>query len=335
MAGTANLNGAEPGWGERLGGISVIIATYKRPHLIGRALDSVAAQALRPAEIIVVDDCSGDETEEVVLSWAERSDIPVRFVAMEANSGAGAARNRAMALAGGEYAAFLDSDDEYLPGALERLVEPLTHLPGAVVSFADARIVEAGIQTDQFLMSRALPIDACQPTAHTGVFQLKDPVSTLLLTSMIPTCAAVFRRDAAIGAGMMPEYRFGEDWLFWLRLTSHGSFVCRFAPVARVHRQDDNLTGEAGAAQASAQVLMGLLAIRAGHVGVKLEPGKLAVLQGGIDEAVKAWRYHNSRLGIRGYIRALGSAAGRETGGMLGHLLADPKSVLRAALSGF
>jgi hypothetical protein len=333
VADTANSNGTEPGCGERPAGISVIIATYKRPHLIGRALDSVAAQALRPAEIIVVDDCSGDDTEEVVLSWASRSDIPVRFVAMESNRGAGAARNRAMAIAGGEYVAFLDSDDEYLPDALERLVEPLTHLPGAVVSFADARIVEAGTQTDQFLMSRALPVDGCQPTARAGLYQLKDPASTLLLTSMIPTCAAIFRRDAALRAGLMPEYRFGEDWLFWLRLTGHGSFVCQFAPVARVHRQDDNLTGEAGAAQASTQVLMGLLAIRAGHVGVDLAPGNLAVLEGGIDEATKAWRYHNSRLGIRGYIRALASAAGRETGGVLRHLLTDPKGVLRAALS--
>lgn len=333
MADTNNLNNARSACGKRLASISVIIATYKRPHLVSRALDSIAAQSLRPVEIIVVDDCSGDETESVVLAWAARNDIPVRYVAMESNRGAGAARNRAMAIAGGEYLAFLDSDDEYLPGALQQLAEPLIHLPGAVVSFADAHIIEAGAQTDQFLMSRALPMDACLPTAHAGLYQLKDPVGTLLLTSMIPTCAAIFRRDAAFRAGMMPEYRFGEDWLFWLRQTRHGSFVCQFAPVARVHRQDDNLTGRAGAAQASTHLLMGLLAIRAGRVAVDLEPCHLAALQCGIGEATKDWRYHNSRLGIRGYIRALGSATGRETGGVLRHLLSDLKSVFRAALS--
>lgn len=334
LAGTANLDPATSGDGQRVAGISVIIATYKRPHLIRRALDSVAAQTLRPAEIIIVDDCSGDDTQAVVHSWSVRNDVPVRFVAMESNRGAGAARNRAMAVARGEYVAFLDSDDEYLPHALEQLVEPLLHFPAAVLSFADARIVEAGGETDQLLMSRALPMDACLPTAHEGLFQMKDPVETLLLTSMIPTCAAIFRRDAALRAGMMPEHRFGEDWLFWLRLTGHGSFVCRFAPVAKVHRQDDNLTGDAGAAQASTQVLMGLVEIRAGHVGVALEPRNLAVLQRGMGEATKAWRYHNSRLGIRGYLRAVCSAAGRESGGVLRHLLSDPKSVLRAALSG-
>lgn len=322
------------GGGDRVGDVSVVIATYKRPHLIERALDSVARQTVRPAEILVVDDCSRDHTEDVVRAWSERMAIPIRFVRMERNGGAGAARNRAMALAGQAYVAFLDSDDEYLPNALEVLLEPLSLYPDAVVSFADARIVSDGRLLPDMLMSRALPSEACAPTDHVEIRRLKDPVETLLLTSMIPTCAAAFRRDAAVAVGLMPEYRFGEDWLFWLRLSSRGDFLCRFAPVARVHRQDDNLTGDASVAEASAQVLRGLLALLSGQAGVPLEERHKALLQAAIGDQTRIWRYQRSRLGLSRYIRALRGEVGRMTGGAFAHLRSDPKSLLRAVLSG-
>jgi|GEM_PF-1618765 len=316
--------------------IAVIIATYKRPHLIERALDSVAAQTLRPAEIIVVDDCSGDHTGEVVRAWSMARAVPVHFIAMAENSGVGAARNRALEQARSEYAAFLDSDDEYLPDALERLSTPLLDRPEAVVSFADASVIHADGRPSFLLMSRALSAEKdCVPVEGTGgkLLRLADPKSTLLLTSMIPTCSAVFRLEAARNVGFMPEDRFGEDWLFWLRMTDQGSFLCRFTTVAQVHRQEDNLTGSTHSTTSSRMVLRAFFGLLQGQSGVTLDDVTVGRLKRAIAAEVRNWRYQHSRLGLRAYLQALDSEEGRMTGGRLRHLLADPKSVLRAFAS--
>lgn len=94
--------------------ISVIIPTFNRAHLIRRALDSAVAQAREGDEIIVVDDGSVDDTQSVV----SRCDNRVRYV-RTANGGAGAARNRGVLEAHGDLVAFLDSDDEWMPGKLD------------------------------------------------------------------------------------------------------------------------------------------------------------------------------------------------------------------------
>lgn len=94
--------------------LSAIIPTYNRAHLIGRALRSVLA-SIRPGdEVIVVDDGSTDDTERVVRDFGER----VTYV-RSSNGGAGRARNIGVSVARHPLLAFLDSDDEWIPGELE------------------------------------------------------------------------------------------------------------------------------------------------------------------------------------------------------------------------
>jgi glycosyltransferase involved in cell wall biosynthesis len=93
--------------------ITIIVPTYNRAHLIARALKSVANQCLPQDEVIVVDDASTDDTERVV------SDFPgVRYERIT-HGGAGKARNTGVSLARHSLVAFLDSDDELLPGTLD------------------------------------------------------------------------------------------------------------------------------------------------------------------------------------------------------------------------
>lgn len=96
--------------------VSVIIPTYNRAHLIGRSIQSVLDQTYRDFEIIVVDDGSSDNTEEVITGFI---DARIRYVRHQQNKGAGAARNTGIKLAKGKYIAFQDSDDEWLPTKLE------------------------------------------------------------------------------------------------------------------------------------------------------------------------------------------------------------------------
>ncbi|MEC4685991.1 MAG: glycosyltransferase [Nitrospirota bacterium] len=97
--------------------VSVIVPSYNRAHLLVRALQSILNQTYRDFEVIVVDDGSTDNTEEIVRSF---SALDIRYVRHESNKGEAAARNTGVLTAKGEFIAFLDSDDEWLPEKLEK-----------------------------------------------------------------------------------------------------------------------------------------------------------------------------------------------------------------------
>ena len=96
---------------------SVVIPTFNRARLVGRAIRSVLAQTIDDFEVLVVDDGSTDGTREAVEGFA---DPRVRLVALTRNQGAAAARNAGIAAARGALISLLDSDDEYSPVLLER-----------------------------------------------------------------------------------------------------------------------------------------------------------------------------------------------------------------------
>ncbi len=96
--------------------ISVILPTFERGDLLPRSISSVLAQTFTDWELIVIDDGSTDATTDVVAAWRQTSS-QIRYV-RQTNQGVGAARNRGVTEARGEYIACLDSDDEYLSSHL-------------------------------------------------------------------------------------------------------------------------------------------------------------------------------------------------------------------------
>lgn len=96
--------------------ISVVIPTYNRAHLIKESIQSVLNQTLQPYEIIVVDDFSTDNTEEVVNSF---NSPLIKYVKNQRKKGANGARNTGILMAQGEYIAFHDSDDLWFSEKLE------------------------------------------------------------------------------------------------------------------------------------------------------------------------------------------------------------------------
>jgi glycosyltransferase involved in cell wall biosynthesis len=106
--------------------VSVIIPTYNRADQIEEAARSVLDQTYSNLELLIVDDCSTDNTEEVVKSI---DDDRVKYLKHKTNKGQGPARNTAIERAKGEYIAFLDSDDRWLPSKLEKQINVLEKAP--------------------------------------------------------------------------------------------------------------------------------------------------------------------------------------------------------------
>ncbi|MCK5342735.1 MAG: glycosyltransferase family 2 protein, partial [Candidatus Heimdallarchaeota archaeon] len=99
--------------------ISIIIPTYNREKLILNALDSIFNQTFQDYEILIIDDASTDNTEQVIK---ELNHSKIKYLKLEKNSGQCIARNFGAKRAQGQFIAFLDSDDEWLPQKLENQV---------------------------------------------------------------------------------------------------------------------------------------------------------------------------------------------------------------------
>jgi glycosyltransferase involved in cell wall biosynthesis len=112
--------------------VSVVVPTYNRAHLVGRAVESVLAALAPGDELIVVDDGSTDATEQSLEPYAGR----IRYV-RQTHAGAGRARNRGIEEATHPLLAFLDSDDEWMPGGLTLGRRLLEARPDVLFSFTD------------------------------------------------------------------------------------------------------------------------------------------------------------------------------------------------------
>ena len=113
---------------ERKPQLTVIIPTYNRGWILKEAIDSVLTQDYKDFELIVVDDGSTDNTSEILASYG--NDIKVLF---QENKGVSAARNRGIAEASGQFIAFIDSDDLWLPQKLSTQVEFFNQTPDALI----------------------------------------------------------------------------------------------------------------------------------------------------------------------------------------------------------
>jgi glycosyltransferase involved in cell wall biosynthesis len=195
--------------------VSVIIPVFNRPSQLRRALESVLAQSFDDFEIIVVDDGS---TEDLWAKVPALGQPRVRYIRQQ-NQGTGAARNKAVEAARGEYISFLDSDDVFLEDNLKLLYEQLGRQPGAAVAHGWSLLVDqAGRETQ-----RTRP-ELVGRVPQQYLISNPTPVGTLLIRRQC--FEAGHRFDANL-----PLY---EDWDLWMRLAFHYDFSCVRARVARI-----------------------------------------------------------------------------------------------------
>ncbi|GGP27875.1 glycosyltransferase family 2 protein [Silvimonas amylolytica] len=113
--------------------VSIVVPSYKRAHLLEQTLPTYLQEHV--IELILVDDCSPDNTQEVVARLTA-SDSRIRYVRQDHNQGQMAAKNRGKAMARGQYIYFGDDDSVLLPGSITALLETMQSHPGSVVGTA-------------------------------------------------------------------------------------------------------------------------------------------------------------------------------------------------------
>jgi glycosyltransferase involved in cell wall biosynthesis len=187
--------------------ISVIIPAFNAERYIGQALESVASQTYQNWEILVTNDGGTDDTLRIVAEFAQRISQPVRVLEHEQNSGLSAARNTAMRAARGEYIAFLDADDFWLPDHLESVCALLA--PGT----ADLVYAECFV----FRNTASGEIELLP----SGAFEVTKPPVDLFRRNFInPSGGAITRQLMEKVGGFGP--RRVEDLDYWIRAAALG-----------------------------------------------------------------------------------------------------------------
>lgn len=184
--------------------VSVIMPAFNMAGFLASSMESVLNQSHRALELIVIDDCSTDQTREVANTFAAR-DSRVRVLHSSENLGGAGARNMGLKAARFSYVAFIDGDDLWDPEKLARQIK--------VVKEQDAQLVYTAIQkVDSF---------GHQFGAVQSVERHVD--YTTLLANPLIGCSSVLLDYDAVGRPKMPDIRKRQDFAFWLKLLREGA----------------------------------------------------------------------------------------------------------------
>jgi glycosyltransferase involved in cell wall biosynthesis len=217
--------------------VSVLIPTYNRSYIIRDALESALAQTFQDFEIVVVDDGSNDNTEEIVKSL--RSD-KIRYIRHETNRGCSAACNTAMSAAAGQLLAFLDSDDLWKPEYLERQVRFLDAHPDIDLVFTDMQLQEKSTTYPSLMgLMKCFP-RMLQPGQVEYVFSGREMYICLLEEVPVKPTATVLRRELfQQGGGFNETWPSGTDWDLFLRFSKLADFGYIHLPLVIQRRTPD------------------------------------------------------------------------------------------------
>lgn len=214
---TTNLNSNIPS--ENL--ISIITPTYNCGNFIAQTIESILSQTYQNWEMIIVDDCSTDDTQTMVEQY---TDSRIHYHRLEKNSGAAVARNTALSLAKGRWIAFLDSDDLWLPDKLERQLNFMTK-NGIAFSYHEySEISESGVE----LGVRVSGME------KVNKFQM--------FTCCWPGCLSVMYDSQKIGLIQIKDIKKNNDSALWLKVVKKAPCYLLKENLAFYRRRKGSIT---------------------------------------------------------------------------------------------
>jgi glycosyltransferase involved in cell wall biosynthesis len=230
--------------------VSVIMIFLNAERFIAEAIDSVLAQTFVAWELVLVDDGSTDGSTNIARRYSERFPDRIRYIdhPEHANLGMSASRNAGVSVAGGEYIAFLDSDDVYLPERLRRHIEVLDACVGAVA--VQGRL--------EYWRSWNSPHESGDdevelPHVGDGPMLVAPPYLLLLLLesrgATVPgICSVTLRRSTYLELGGCDESFRGlfEDQVLWCKLYARHSVYVIPDILTRYRQHMESFTGRLG-----------------------------------------------------------------------------------------
>lgn len=178
--------------------VSIIMPSYNTGRFIAETIESVIAQTYTNWELIIVDDCSTDNTDDVVSPYL--SDERVRYIKNEKNSGAAVSRNRALRKAKGRWIAFLDSDDLWLPEKLEKQLNFMNE-NGYYFSYTNYE------EIDENGCKRGVRVTGPKRVTKIGMYNY-----------CWPGCLTVMYDAAVIGLIQVEDIKKNNDYAMWLEV---------------------------------------------------------------------------------------------------------------------
>ncbi len=212
--------------------ISVIIPAYNAVQCIGRAINSVLGQSYSDREIIVIDDGSTDNTAKVVRQYGDK----VHYIHQE-NAGAGVARNTGLAAAKGDWIAFLDADDEWLPDKLKKQMELLARNPELLWCAANFTQTD-GLRSAPHISVAAIKTALGARDYIEDFFVEAGKGRCHIATPTVVVHKSVFEE----AGGFEPGRAAGEDMDMWWRIAYRYPKIGYIAePMATVYLDVDNI----------------------------------------------------------------------------------------------
>jgi glycosyltransferase involved in cell wall biosynthesis len=197
--------------------ISIITPTYNCGKFIGETIESVQKQSYPHFEMIIVDDCSTDNTKEIVERYALQ-DNRIKYHLLEENSGAAVARTKAMELATGKYMAFLDSDDLWTEDKLERQLAFMQQNGYAFTCTAYEQADEDGVLLEKIIKTKP-------KTDYNGV----------LLTCPVGNSTVMYNVEE-MGKFAVPNVRKRNDDALWLQMLKKEKYIYGMPDVLMQYR---------------------------------------------------------------------------------------------------
>ena len=201
--------------------VSVITPTYNCAKFIGETIESVQKQTYQQWEMIIVDDCSTDNTKEIVDKYI-KEDSRIKYFCLKNNSGAAVARTKAMELANGEYMAFLDSDDIWTEEKLKKQLAFMKKYDVAFSCTAYEQIDENGKLLNKIIKT--------VPKADYNRVLLDCPVGN----------STVMYNVEKMGKFEVPNIRKRNDDALWLRMLKKEKYIYGMKSVLMKYRIRQN-----------------------------------------------------------------------------------------------
>ena len=196
--------------------VSIIMPAYNCGDFIGITLDSVINQSYKNWEVIVVDDCSTDNTADVVQEYI-KNDNRIKYHKLEKNSGAAVARNKAVDLAAGKYMAFLDSDDVWFPEKLTKQIGFMEENDYGFTCTSYTKIDEQGEYLNRTIIA--------QPRRdYDGVLKTCPGNSTVIYNA------------EKLGKFKIPDIKKRNDYVMWLQVIKKEKYLYGIEEPLGSHR---------------------------------------------------------------------------------------------------